>query len=50
MMRAIVAHHPKRPTARRLFAFDRALGVEAAPGRGEAGWPEAVEELARRVG
>ena len=37
MMRAIVARRPKRPTARRLFAFDRDLGVRFVAGADEAG-------------
>jgi ribonuclease HII len=37
MMRAIVARRPKRPTARRLFAFDRELGVRFVAGADEAG-------------
>ena len=37
MMRGIVARRPKRPTARRLFAFDRDLGVRFVAGADEAG-------------
>jgi ribonuclease HII len=37
MMRAIVARRPHRPTARRLFAFDRALGKRFVAGADEAG-------------
>jgi ribonuclease HII len=37
MMRAIVARRPKRPTARRLFAFDRDLGARFVAGADEAG-------------
>jgi ribonuclease HII len=37
MMRAIVARRPNRPTARRLFAFDRALGRRFVAGADEAG-------------
>src|SRR3954453_10217234 len=37
MMRPIVARRPKRPTARRLFAFDRDLGVRFVAGADEAG-------------
>jgi ribonuclease HII len=37
MMRAIVARRPKSPTARRLFAFDRDLGVRFVAGADEAG-------------
>ena len=37
MMRAIVARRPKRPTARRLFAFDRDLGTRYVAGADEAG-------------
>ena len=37
MMRAIVARRPKRSTARRLFAFDRALGRRFVAGADEAG-------------
>jgi len=37
MMPAIVARRPKRPTARRLFAFDRDLGVRFVAGADEAG-------------
>jgi ribonuclease HII len=37
MMRAIVPRRPKRPTARRLFAFDRDLGVRFVAGADEAG-------------
>jgi ribonuclease HII len=37
MIRAIVARRPKRPTARRLFAFDRDLGVRFVAGADEAG-------------
>jgi ribonuclease HII len=37
MMRAIVPRRPKRPTARRLFAFDRELGVRFVAGADEAG-------------
>src|SRR5438552_14988920 len=37
MMPAIVARRPKRPTARRLFRFDRALGVRFVAGADEAG-------------
>ncbi len=37
MMRAIVARRPQRPTARRLFAFDRDLGVRFVAGADEAG-------------
>ena len=37
MMPAIVARRPKRPTARRLFAFDRDLGARFVAGADEAG-------------
>src|SRR2546430_3370092 len=37
MMRAIVARRRKRPTARRLFAFDRDLGARFVAGADEAG-------------
>ena len=37
MIRAIVTRRPKRPTARRLFAFDRDLGVRFVAGADEAG-------------
>jgi ribonuclease HII len=37
MMPAIVARRPKRPTARRLFAFDRNLGARFVAGADEAG-------------
>src|SRR5437763_2024518 len=37
MMPAIVARRPKRLTARRLFAFDRALGPRFVAGADEAG-------------
>src|SRR5436305_2071780 len=37
MMPAIVARRPKRLTARRLFAFDRNLGVRFVAGADEAG-------------
>ena len=37
MMPAIVARRPKRPTARRLFAFDRDLGTRFVAGADEAG-------------
>src|SRR5690242_9899636 len=37
MMRAIVARRPKRPTARRLFRFDRSLGARFVAGADEAG-------------
>jgi len=37
MMRPIVARRPNRPTARRLFAFDRALGRRFVAGADEAG-------------
>src|SRR5437763_4122773 len=37
MMRATVARRPKRPTARRLFAFDRKLSVRFVAGADEAG-------------
>jgi ribonuclease HII len=37
MIRSIVARRPKRPTARRLFAFDRDLGVRFVAGADEAG-------------
>jgi len=37
MMPAIVARRPKRLTARRLFAFDRDLGVRFVAGADEAG-------------
>jgi ribonuclease HII len=37
MIRDIVARRPKRPTARRLFAFDRDLGVRFVAGADEAG-------------
>src|SRR5437588_11737618 len=37
MMPAIVARRPKRLTARRLFAFDRTLGVRFVAGADEAG-------------
>jgi ribonuclease HII len=37
MMRGIVARRRKRPTARRLFAFDRDLGARFVAGADEAG-------------